>query len=337
MRFPIYDKARSRNWEKLLPPAWRFIVAVLIVSISGSSFGQLTHNYLHVQYDSPWIYRDLKLIPVRFKEFSGGIKSYHEDGVIGFNNAMKEGKLSVRETRMSGGADIALLRVKNHSKKSILVHGGEIVAGGKQDRIFASTTLIPPGSKETILPVFCVEKGRWDRRPSRFRYGGMADVDLRKQMDLTQKQYRIWREIDKQLVAKSNKNPTWAYLDLYNDTSIIESDTSYLQFYKRKMRETDSAYAGFIAITGDRIINCELFGNSDLCLASYESMIQSYARTVRSEDGGPRVDDKKVKEFLDRFMQSEDQQKSYLKKHGKMYLFGKMVIHLVAYPPEEPG
>lgn len=314
----------------------------LLFHLPNFSSAQLTYKHLYIQYDSPWIYRNLKLIPIRFQEFGNGNPSQFEEGIIGFNAAIREGKLSVKETRMSGGADISLLRVKNHSKQSVLVHSGEIVTGGKQDRIFASTTLILPNKKEQLLPVYCVEKGRWDRRPSRFRYGGMADAALRKQMDLTHKQYKIWREIDRRLAMNNKKNETWAYINLFTDSTSIDTDTSYLQFYNRKMRETDSAYAGFVAITGDRIINCELFGNSELCLASYESMIQSYARSLKKEDGTENVADKtvnvadkNVKEFLDKFLQTEDQQKEYLRKHGKMFLYEKMVIHLVAYPEEK--
>lgn len=333
MKHPRLEKyamcIRGPAFVRLIKP----VLLLFFTAVTLSADCQLTYRYLHVQFDSPWVYKDLKLIPVRFKEFSAGSQAGLEEGVIGFKDALREGKLSVKETKISD-ADITLLRVKNHSKKSILVHSGEIVAGGKQDRIFASTTIIPPEKKETILPVFCVEKGRWDRRPSKFRYGGTADAGLRKQMDLTQKQYKIWREIDRQLIEDNNKNPTWAYIELFKDSANLETDSSYLQFYRRKMKETDSSYAGFIGITGNRIINCELFGNSDLCLASFESMVISYARSINENDGVPVVADKNVKEFLDLFLQNQDQQKRYLKRNGKMYLYEKMVIHLVAYPDE---
>ncbi len=304
-------------------------ISLFIFAFPAHGFGQLTYDNLIVQYDSPWIYKDLKLIPVRFKEFDEGQTDFLKEGIIGFEQALKEGKLSVKETNLPGGADVGLLQVKNHSKKNVIVHSGEIVAGGKQDRAFATTTIIPPAEAENYLPVFCIEKGRWTRKGRAFEYGGTADAALRKQIEIYQKQSNVWKEIDRQLLGKELQNKTWAYLDLFRDTSDI--DTAYMRFFSRKMMDTDSAYSGFIAITGNRIINSELFGNSYLCTASYDAMIKSYVRSISPHDGFPMTSNDYVKIFLNKFLQTKEQQKKYLAEHGRMYLYQNNVIHLVAY------
>ena len=81
-------------------------------------------------------------------------------GLISFEDAMKQGKISVKESALPGGADVGLLTIKNHSKKNILLHSGDMFTGGKQDRAFAETTIIAP-DEQNHMPVFFIEKGRW--------------------------------------------------------------------------------------------------------------------------------------------------------------------------------
>jgi hypothetical protein len=290
---------------------------------------QLTYEHVAVQYDSPWICGKLKLIPVRYKGQGGKGDNFLSGGLMSFEDAFQEGKVSVKESSMPGGADVALLEVKNHSKKNILVQSGEMVAGGKQDRAFATTTIIPPDGEENFLSVFCVEKGRWDGKPRAFRYSGSADASLRKQIDISKQQNKVWKEIDQHLADEGIQNSTWDYLDLFRDPSYI--DTSCMSFFRKKMMESDSAYAGFVAITGNRIIDCQLFGNSVLCVASFEVMLKSYARSVTSKDTVLQKTNDDVKTFLDKFLKTEAQQKEFLKTHGSLYTYQNHVIHLIAY------
>jgi hypothetical protein len=305
-----------------------FIIIILCFLVS-NSFAQLTYQHLAIQYDSPWICGKLKLIPVRFKDNGGRENNFLNGGLISFEQAFKEGKVSVKETSLPGGSDVSLLELKNHSKKNIVVHSGEIVSGGKQDRAFGATTIIPPGDNENYLPVFCIEKGRWDGKPRTFRYSGSADASLRKQIDITKQQNKVWKEIDRQLEGEGMQNATWNYIDMYKDTSSL--DTACIHFFERKLMESDSAYAGFVAVTGNRIIDCQLFGSNDLCVSSFDVMLKSYARSVTAKDGIPQLPDTDVKTFLDKFLKTEEQQKEYLEKHGRLYTYQNHVIHLLAY------
>jgi hypothetical protein len=62
-----------------------------------------------------------------------------------------------------------------------------MVAGGKQDRAFAETTIIPPNDDENFVPVFCVEKGRWENRLRNFRYAGPGKFIFAKANEYYQK------------------------------------------------------------------------------------------------------------------------------------------------------
>jgi len=328
---------RCHNVQMPVPPKRKFyypgclcIMLLLCTLVTPYKlFAQLTYENLIVDYDSSWVCKNLKLIPVKFKDKGTPQDKFLTTGIMTFEEALHENKISVKEMSLPGGPDVGMLTIKNHSKKSIIVQSGEMIAGGKQDRAFAISTIIPPGEGDNFIPVFCVEKGRWDHRLRTFRYAGPANVSLRKKIDIEKKQNKVWKEIDRQLSEQGVTNASGAYIDLYRDTASI--DSSCFRMLKKKMTESDSLYAGFIAVTGNRIIDCELFGSSDLCIASFDAMLKSYLRSINANDGVPNVSDTEIKNFLDDFLQSEPQQQKYLSRHGSIYTYQNHVIHLIAY------
>lgn len=330
---------RNRRCHKVLLPVpnqqrniffGRIIFAVVLTFLfCFSSPAQLTYATLTVQYDTPWVCSNLQLIPIKFKDTASGNKPAKENDFISFEEALREGKITVKEMNTIGGADVGMITVKNHSKKNVLIESGEMISGGKQDRAFAETTVIPPDDKETYLPVFCVEKGRWDDRLRTFRYAGPANISLRRQMNIAKKQNKVWKEVDKQLEDNGKESKTAAYLELYRDTS--NADSACIAFFRKKMLDGDSLYAGFVAITGEHIINCEIFGSSDLCTASFETMLKSYTRSVQDKSGTVNVSNDEVKKLLDKFLKTEPQQQKYLADHGAIFTYDKKVIHLIAY------
>lgn len=73
--------------------------------------------------------------------------------------AIKAKKLIVRET-----GNVSSLTVENVGKVKIYIQSGEIIKGGKQDRMFQYDYIVPPMSGKKPISSFCVEQGRWARR-----------------------------------------------------------------------------------------------------------------------------------------------------------------------------
>jgi hypothetical protein len=77
------------------------------------------------------------------------------------------------------GAQVNRLVLVNNSKRPLLLLAGEIVSGGKQDRVIGKDRIIPSESDPVDLSVFCVEPGRWVATSEHFgaseaMYGGAA-------------------------------------------------------------------------------------------------------------------------------------------------------------------
>src|SRR6185436_671264 len=76
------------------------------------------------------------------------------------------------QVRPSRGAEVNRLVLTNNSDRPLLLLAGEIVTGGKQDRVVGKDRLIPAKSEPIDLGVFCVEPQRWAETTAHF--GGAA-------------------------------------------------------------------------------------------------------------------------------------------------------------------
>jgi hypothetical protein len=69
-------------------------------------------------------------------------------------------------------AEVNRLVLVNNSKRPLLLLAGEIVAGGKQDRVIGMDRIVPSESDPIDLNVFCVEPGRWVATSDHFGSSG---------------------------------------------------------------------------------------------------------------------------------------------------------------------
>src|SRR5579859_1424695 len=66
------------------------------------------------------------------------------------------------------GDQVNTLVLVNNSDKPLLLLAGEIVTGGKQDRVIAKDRIVPVGADPIDLSVFCIEPGRWTESSATF-------------------------------------------------------------------------------------------------------------------------------------------------------------------------
>jgi len=92
------------------------------------------------------------------------------------------------------GPEVNRLVLYNNSSKPLLLLAGEIVTGGKQDRVIGSDRMIPANTGPVDLSVFCVEPGRWVG--SSMKFGSvaapMAQPSVRTPAMAMRDQSRVW-------------------------------------------------------------------------------------------------------------------------------------------------
>jgi hypothetical protein len=73
--------------------------------------------------------------------------------------ALANGSAQVRET-----GNVNQLEVENTGDTEVFIQSGDIVKGGRQDRVLTVSLIIPPHSGPMPIASFCVEQGRWSGR-----------------------------------------------------------------------------------------------------------------------------------------------------------------------------
>ena len=288
---------------------------------------QLTYQTIRIEYDSGWTYKNLTLIPIRFKT-EGYPLFYFPTRLISLKEAMQSGKIKFKEFYFEKDATVRILKVDNSSNDYVLLQDGEMITGGKQDRMLAESKIIYPNQKDQFVDVFCIEQNRWDKKPKPFKYAGAADDNLKRIMNQTNQQQFIWKEIDRRLYINGQFSKTAAYLELHN--SHEKEDTAYSNFFTQKMQTSDSMFAGFIALTDTSVISCEVFATTTLAMASYNSMLQGWISSALLNGKTPDMPYKRLKIFTDALFENEDKQKIFLQKHGKAFICEKKVFHIIA-------
>lgn len=82
-----------------------------------------------------------------------------EKTYLTLDEAMQHRLVIVYET-----SDVNTLLIANVSKEEVYIQSGDIVKGGKQDRVIKEDMILQSMSGKVPIQVFCVEQGRWTQR-----------------------------------------------------------------------------------------------------------------------------------------------------------------------------
>jgi hypothetical protein len=305
-----------------LVPKCVFLIGLLLGSLR--SFSQLTYETVWVQYDTGWQYKNLKIIPVRPRGHPGEEKP----AIMSLSQAMEKGLAVVTERGTASTENVHFLRINNLSNKSLYISSGEMLSGGRQDRMIARDTVLPPSNKDQYVPVMCVEEGRWSEKEKKFMYGNYANPHLRKLLDVNNNQVLLWREIDSQLGDGNVKNKTLAYMARYADKKQMPLMDEYYRFFLQKFKNSDSSILGFVAVSGNRVVGCDLFADKELFFSQLEPLLKGYADEAVFFGSQITLSDKDLQLYMDSLLSSEQSQEKFVKDKGKIFKENGQVIHI---------
>lgn len=106
-----------------------------------------------LRFEGPFRHNNLSLFLIR------GRDQGDDRDTLTLEAGMRGGTVAVHET-----SDVNRLEIENIGDRPVFVMAGEIVKGGKQDRVFQNAMLLPPRSGRIRAAAFCVEAGRWEKR-----------------------------------------------------------------------------------------------------------------------------------------------------------------------------
>jgi hypothetical protein len=247
------------------------------------------------------------------------------------NNQVQTQSLSNDE--LDGSASVNTLYIENISKDTIFIMAGEIVQGGKQDRVIAQDVLLPPASGKVNLSVFCVEQGRWtygDKADKSFnQYYGLPNMQLRNTVEKANSQSKVWQE-----VARSNEknkvNPTTgAYTAQLNSEEYKKQFGDYQSFFTEKFKN-DTRIIGVIVVTGERVVGCDMFASTDLFQTQFNSLLSSYINEAITDGAAVNIKSEMVENYVNELL-DENRQNGFIEKRGKMFQTERKKLRISTY------
>ncbi len=197
------------------------------------------------------------------------------DDLLVLDEAMRE-KL-VRITEFDEG-NVNSLHLQNRADRPVFLLAGEVIIGGKQDRIIGRNTIIPP--KTTLeVPVYCVEHGRWDSGPKEFTSANaLAHGRLRAQASYASQQ-DVWNEV----ATKNKARKTTSRTDTYRKVAVQQADGTNASWEKQvddaiaKLAQKDrERMIGFAVSLDGKIATIDVFGSPKLFRKLEKKLVRSY-------------------------------------------------------------
>jgi hypothetical protein len=94
------------------------------------------------------------------------------------------------------GPQVNQLVLINRGKRPLILLAGEVVSGGKQDRVIGKDRIVPIGAAPLPLDVFCVEHGRWTPGAEQFSAANvMVYPSVRDKAAVEQDQKQVWAAV----------------------------------------------------------------------------------------------------------------------------------------------
>jgi len=207
----------------------------------------------------------------------------------------------------STSASVNQLVLINRSKRPLLLLAGELVSGGKQDRIIGKDRIVPVGAEPLPLDVFCVEHGRWTGSSSQFTASKtIVHPSVREQAAVDQKQTEVWAAVSGGTMAGasgspsapnapaarlrtsdlqdaiSSEAPTQSYRKIYESRRVGGSVDSFVDQVQRRFARATSGLkgervVGVIVAYGGEVAWSDIFASGELFHQYWSKLLRSYA------------------------------------------------------------
>ncbi len=262
----------------------------------------------------------MTIIAERIKQVSIGKKQHHknltmfplveenprEAQFLLLEEALESGR--ARVTEISAGGSVPELKFVNDGDRPVLLLDGEELVGAKQNRIINLTILVPAKST-VVIPVSCVEQGRWRADSPTFkaaRRTHYAAGRSRKASRVTESmntsgsrrtnQGEIWEDIEIKFCRLKVDSPTRAAAAMY------EQNRQNLEDYLQKFKSIDNQTGALFAING-RAVGLDLFDSTRPLQTMLPGLVQSYALDAidnpEETSAGKAAGEKTAKELLE--------------------------------------
>ena len=223
-----------------------------------------------------------------------------------------------------GGPSVNQLVLVNHSKRPLLLLAGELVSGGKQDRIIAKDRIVAPFAEPLPLDVFCVEHGRWSSGSNFSEAKTIVHPSVREQAAVKQEQGKVWGAVTAGSTAPRAaaapspaltadtisetvqvEAPTQSYNKIYSSRRVGSSVDSLMTGIQQRFRKEATGLkgarvVGVVVAYGSEVAWSDIFASDSLFESYWNKLLRSYAVEALAR---PALKEKPSTEAAQEFLQ----------------------------------
>ena len=203
-----------------------------------------------------------------------------------------------------GEGDVDTLKVRNVGPKPILLLSGELLLGGKQDRVVGKDTIVPPG-KEVDVPVYCVEPGRWTGS-DKFSYGDtMVPLTVKEEATFGNQQ-QVWDKVGGYNAAAGASRDDGTTLQNGLDEEKVKKQIETDLGDVLSKLDKNKNVVGVMFLMDGEVRTLELFGTNRLFNANRNSLLKGALAQAAVSNGSPalNIDMDACAKFMSEAMQS---------------------------------
>ena len=260
---------------------------------------------------SPYSHKNLTIYLIHGKDETS------KTNILTLQEAMERKILRVYET-----SDVNELAVENISKTfDVFIQSGDIVKGGKQDRILGVSIIIAAHSGRIKIEAFCVESGRWQKRGNEDagQFSSSNDRIVSKELKLAangeRSQQEVWAKVseaqeklEKNLGGSVTSANSQSSLQLSLENSKVRATADE---YVRKLSgliEGKSDVIGYAFSVNGKINSADVYVSNALFKKLWPRMLKAAAiEAVAEHDDRAAVRPAAKPEEIKAFMSGADQ------------------------------
>ena len=268
-----------------------YLLSIAMIALSAVIVPAQTASY---RISAPHTYKNLSVFLIHGRDES------KKGNVWTLQEAMERRMFVVYET-----SNVNELEVENLSKEfDVFIQSGDIVKGGKQDRVLAVSIIIPARSGRVKIDAFCVESGRWQKRGNeeagKFTSSNdrIVTKELKVAANASRSQQEVWAQVsDAQArLAKnvggsvaSGQSASSLQLSL-EDRKVVGNIDDYVKALDNIIDGKSDVIGYAVAING-KVNSADVYVSNALFKKLWPKMLKATATEAVADSRGVRLAD----------------------------------------------
>lgn len=232
-----------------------------------------------LRYSGPITHQNLSVYIVHGPDALPGRK------FLTLQEALSQKKIVVHET-----GQVNELAVENKGDVDVFIQGGELVRGGRQDRMIESDLIVTAHSAKVPISSFCVEQGRWRKRGSESSdcFSSAENYAPSNSMKIAAKLYKdqgsVWsgvamtqRKLGRSVGSPVESAESQSSIELTLDNEKVQKRKAEYLTTLSSLASKDADAIGAVVIVNGEIASADVYCSHDLFVKLWPKLIEASA------------------------------------------------------------